>query len=608
MKGLTAKLLMIITTLILTFSTGTITCALSAEIIVDTNSVAVGDSLQLQVGIKGSATATPPRFKAVNGLQIVYHGPSTSVQIINGRVSATTTFNYSALGTKTGTYELGPLTVQVGGRKIQTNRVRITVTAATAPVWSQQPADQSEPSSGQSDSLANQLQKRLFLTMDFPRATFYTGETIKTTICLYIGGIQLRDVSYPTIKAADGCQVEIGKPAELSRNLNGITFKVLEFPTAISFSKSGKITLGPATLQCNALVRRRSEDSFFGDLFDDYEQYPQNLTTKSLTVSVRPLPPAPNGFSGGIGNFALAATATPREVLAGDPVTVQLTVTGQGNLGSIGAPVLHNQTGLKIYAAQRKTAKKEANFGNKAAFEQIIFPLNAQVKSIGPYELVYFDPAKGSYQTATTATFPIKVKPNPNFNLAPTGNPLNATSDQLGQGLVYIKKSSGHLRLKNAPVNRQLWFWLLQLLPLLAIGGTFTFRNYHKLQSSNTPIARAIRADRRAGKALNQITELMDNGTYDMYLDELHRIFREYLADKFQLASGGITGAVTAQLATMGVNATTLQNIRSFFEQYDQYRFTGVKLTRADAERLQELVVAVITATRKAEGGKRHKA
>jgi hypothetical protein len=352
-------------------------------------------------------------------------------------------------------------------------------------------------------------------------------------------------------------------------------------------------------LQCNALVRRRSQDSFFDSMFDDYEQYPQNLTSKSFGVTVQPLPPRPNGFSGGIGNFSLAVTAAPQEVLAGDPVTVQLTVTGQGNLANLAPPVLPNQTGLKIYDAQRKTNKKEAVFGNKAVFEQIIFPLNDQVNAIGPYSLIYFDPAKGIYQTATVAALPIKVKPNPNFTLSTAQNPVDSTSEQLGQGLVYIKDSPGKLQLPNTAVNRQLWFWLLQLLPLAAIGGAFYYRQYHELQNSDSPVSRALRADRHAGQALNKAAKLRENAAYDEYLDELHRIFREYLADKFQLTAGGITGAVTTQLAAAGLEDPTLQNIAAFFEQYDRFRFTGAKLTKADAERLQDLVVKVITANQR---------
>jgi hypothetical protein len=598
MKGLTAKLFILSTALILTLLTGTLTYALSAEITVDSTSLAVGDSLQLQVNVAGSATATPPQFKTVGGLQIVYHGPSTSVQIINGRISSSTTFNYSALGTKAGTYTLGPLTVKAGGKKISTNRVQITVTAAAAPAPPQQAAHQTagDDSSG---SLAGQLKKRLFLTMDLPRTNFYTGEALKTTIRLYVGGIRIQDVSYPTIKAADGCQVEIGKPVESSRNRNGVAFKVLEFPTTISFIKTGKLTLGPATLQCTALVQHQANDSFFDDFFDDYEPYPQTLTSKSFPVAVQPMPSQPNGFSGGIGNFNLAVTATPQEVLAGDPVTVQLTVTGQGNLARIAPPVLQNKAGLKIYDAQRKTNKKDANFGNKAVFEQIIFPLNDQVTAIGPYSLVYFNPGAGTYQTATVAAIPIKVKPNPNFNPSVAENPVDSTQDQLGQGLVYIKDSPGNLQLPSAALNRQLWFWLLQLLPLAAIGGALCYRQYHELRSSDSPVSRALRADSQAGKSLNQAAKLLENAAYDAYLDELHRIFREYLADKFQLTAGGITGAVTTQLATMGVTEPTLQNIGAFFEQYDLFRFTGAKPAQADAERLRNLVVAVITENRR---------
>jgi hypothetical protein len=592
MKGLSTKLLVIIAAWLLVLSLGTITHALSAEIIVDSNTLAVGESLQLQVKISGSASASPPQFKAGDGLQIVYRGPSTSVQIINGRMSATTTFIYSILGAKAGTYHLGPITVNAGGKQLKTNSVRLTVTPA-APA---QPG-QTEEETGPDDSLSGQLKKRLFLTLDLPRRDYFPGETVKTAIRLYVGGIKVQDVNYPTIKAADFCQVEIGKPVELSRNINGIPFKILEFPTTIGFAKTGEFTLGPATLHCNALVKRRSADSFFGDLFDDYEQYPQILSSQKLAVTVRPLPPRPDSFSGGIGQFDLKVKASPETVLAGDPITVQLTVTGPGNLAAIAPPALQNRTGLKIYAAQRKTSKKEVDSGNKAVFEQIIFPLNDRVTKIGPYSLTFFDPGQNSYRTVTVAAIPVKVKPNPNFNpAAGAGGSAASTREQLGQGLVYIKNSPGRLRLKADSITREPWFWLLQLLPLAAILGAFSYRRYHEFQNSDSPFSRALRANGKAGKQLKQAEQLLQKQSYDEYLDELHRIFREYLADKFQLAAGGITGAIVSELAAAGLEQTVLQNITQFFAQYDQYRFTGAKISKTDAERLQELVVNTLTA------------
>jgi hypothetical protein len=604
MKGLTLKILMFGVTLILSLSIKAPAHALSAEITVANNSVAVGDSLRLQVTVKGSATATPPEINS-EGLQIVYRGPST-IRIFNGKYSASIILNYSVLGVKAGAYTLGPLTVKVGRKTIRTNSVTITVTPAAAPA----PGRQSAPptvADDDSSPVAGQLQKRLFLTLDLPRSTFYAGETIKAAIRLYVGGVRVDEVHYPVIKATDGYQVAIGKPAKLNENINGISYEVLEFPTTISFIKTGKLTFGPATLQCIALAPRQARNSFFDSFFDDYEEYPQILTSKVGNLTVQPLPPQPDGFTGGIGRFNLEVSAAPQEVLAGDPVTVKLTVTGQGNLANIAPPTLPNQAGLKVYAAQPKTGQKAAIASSKTVFEQIVFPLNERITTIGPYSLTYFDPAQGAYRTARTTVIPIKVKPNPNFNLAPSGAAVSATADQLGQGLVYIKNSPGRLRLRTAPLHRQLWFWLLQTLPFGAILIAFYYRKYREFQNSATPLSRAARADRQAGRQLAHTEKLLNNAEYERFLDELHRIFREYLADKFHLAAGGITGAVVSQLKTAGIEEELLHNIANFFAQYDLFRFTGAKITKVEAERLLELVVTVVTTNRRKAKGRRRK-
>src|SRR5262249_57024823 len=61
-----------------------------------------------------------------------------------------------------------------------------------------------------------------------------------------------------------------------------------------------------------------------------------------LTIDIRPVPSAgqPASFSGAIGRFQLEADANPKILRVGDPLSVTLTVRGEGLLETVHPPAL----------------------------------------------------------------------------------------------------------------------------------------------------------------------------------------------------------------------------------------------------------------------------
>src|SRR5262249_40120157 len=79
---------------------------------------------------------------------------------------------------------------------------------------------------------------------------------------------------------------------------------------------------------------------FGGDPFG--ARRPITVQSEPLHLEVLPLPDAgkPADFSGAVGTFDLHVSASPRELKAGDPVTITTTVEGDGNLAAITPPLL----------------------------------------------------------------------------------------------------------------------------------------------------------------------------------------------------------------------------------------------------------------------------
>src|SRR6185436_335510 len=84
------------------------------------STVGAGEQFQVTFSVNGNASKfQAPTFKDFEVLM----GPSQSMstQIINGSFSQSVSYNYVLIAQREGTYEIGPATVEVNGKKLQSN-------------------------------------------------------------------------------------------------------------------------------------------------------------------------------------------------------------------------------------------------------------------------------------------------------------------------------------------------------------------------------------------------------------------------------------------------------------------------------------------------------
>ncbi|NLY74473.1 MAG: protein BatD [Firmicutes bacterium] len=557
---------------------------LSASAALDTDSVTVGETVELRITVEGTTLAKEPVIEAIDGLEISYLGPSTRVQIVNGEYSASIVHNYQILALKSGSYTLGPFELKVKDEKLNANSVTLQVNDAVS-----RPKSQSSPVVEDSP-----LGDKLFMEMELGKTRLYLGEKTPLKIKVYFSEITIDEMSYPEIDQPEFAMDTMNKPSQRRTTINGRSYQVVEFSTNLTPLKTGSFILGPAQLKCNVMIRQRVRDPFFSDFFTNYQKYPLELKSNQLKITALPLPASgkPATFSGGIGQFQIQVTGQPTEVLQGEPVTLKLTVTGNGNLQMVSAPYLKSDQRLKVYDVQKKTPAKGVT--GQVQFEQVVIPLDPQVKQIGPFYLDYFDPRQGKYRQAVAPAIPVTVKPNPDFNTVLFSDAGTAT-ERFGEDLVFIKEHPGKLIRREARLIYQRWFWWLQLLPVLLLLGVLGRRKYQLMLRSNTPKARAIRAANKAAKLMTRVKAKL-NQKPENTLEQLHAIVREYLGEKYGLTTAGMTGSVVEKISEYGVDPETLREVKDFFEQYDYYRFTGNKIDGTEARRLWEKVNGILKA------------
>ena len=108
------------------------------------------------------------------------------------------------------------------------------------------------------------------------------------------------------------------------------------FQTALTAAKAGTFEISPATMESQIQLPGRSGiDDFFGGFFGNMlstgDVRQTTVSTQPAKLEVKPLPKdgQPENFSGAIGQFSLQASAAPKQAAAGDPISLNVTVSGK---------------------------------------------------------------------------------------------------------------------------------------------------------------------------------------------------------------------------------------------------------------------------------------
>jgi tetratricopeptide (TPR) repeat protein len=248
------------------------------------------------------------------------------------------------------------------------------------------------------------------------------------------------------------------QPRLSQATLRAQRFYAVPYPSTASTLKEGNALLGPATVD---LQLRLTSIQEFNRAYNE----PVKLEIPALALESKPLPEgAPEGFDNAIGKFKLEVITGEKDVHEGDPVTVEMKITGSGNLDAINPPKPVDGEGWKLYdASSEERGEERRELAGEVIFRQFMKPLNRQ-RAIPPFRLVYFDPEAEEYVTLQSDAIPLNLLPSTATGLLPgpppaLAMPLEEMTDILGVVNANAGLVSGTWRKIPA------WFW--QLLPAL---------------------------------------------------------------------------------------------------------------------------------------------
>jgi hypothetical protein len=189
--------------------------------------------------------------------------------------------------------------------------------------------------------------------------------------------------------------------------------------------KPGRVELAPV-LQATARQRVRS---FFGSTI---ELRPVRLQIPPITLHINPIPTPPEDFSGIIGTFSLSAAASPREITAGDLVTITTTLRGEGWIPDDPIPPIPANEKLKAYRVRPLATEDRPQTWT---FTQTLVPMAETIKEIPATTLVWFHTGEGAFRTETLGPFPLQFI----RDTAPHAMTEEATTQQRLQAETFVK-------------------------------------------------------------------------------------------------------------------------------------------------------------------------
>lgn len=551
----TATLLALVAAVVALRATTATAISVAAE--VDRSQVAVGESTVLSIEASGTQSAEAPQLGDLADFRVVYIGPATQMRFENGRSSSSITHRYQLFPLKPGRFTLGPFDLTVDGAVLRTQPIELQVVPRGRAAAQGAPELRLEARPGRPDP--------------------FVGEQVPLTIRLFVpNGVRVDDLQFPAVQAPSLTVGDMPQPVQRDERVNGRPHRVLYFDTTVIPRRAGDETL-TVSMQMSVLQQQRGRRGgmfgMFGDVFA--ERRPIELQSDPIDLSVRGLPVAsrPADFNGAVGKFDLAISASPTTVNAGDPVTVRIEVSGEGDLGRVQPPRYRDVEGFRTYDP---VAVKDAGAG-KRAIEQVVIPQSPEVTELPPLSLSFFDPAREAYRAIHKGPIPLHVSATQG---APSGVIAEGESGRaerapgpIGRDIVYIKSTPGRWTGAGSSWLGSLAFYLVNLLPAIALAAFWWRSRLERRLAANPRLRKFLAAEDVARSGLAQLSE---NGDAGVVSDRLSGILKEFLASKLALPPGAVEASVVGRsMRTAGYDESLSGKVESLLGDMEGLRYSA---------------------------------
>ena len=520
--------------------------------------VVVGERFQVVFEANGEGrNFQAPAFEGFNVVGGPFTSSSSSIQMINGSVTRSTSnsYTYALQATREGTFRIGSASVTIDGNKVSSEPYEIKVlpddgSYAASGGGSGASSGQGQPQQNTSDPQVSG--KDLFLRCIPSKKSVCVGDQIVLVYKLYTK-VPVSSVSVSKMPSYAGFWTKdlsdnSGKLKQSSEYINGIEYTTAEIQRVVIVpQRSGKLTIDPMTMECVAQIRterrnRRSMDpfeAFFNDPFfnNSITNVQKELSSQSLSIDVKALPEngKPASFAGAVGNYKFTSSIDKTELSTNEAVTVTLTVSGTGNIELLQMPEPVFPPDFEVYDPKITTstdATSQGMTGTKKA-EYLAIPRRAGSFSIPSVEFSYFNPGTESYQTLQSESYELSVSKGKESD----GDGGVYASNQedikyLGSDVRHIMNDGAQLKPKHSTFfASSIYFAILLGLLVVFVALLFILKKRADL-AKDTAANRNRKADKVARGRLKNAYQYLKAKDQEKFYVEMSQALWGYIADK----------------------------------------------------------------------------
>lgn len=556
---------------------------------VEPNPLPLGESGQLLVVVEGSQKAEPPVIEGNDYLQIAYRGPSTQVAIVNGEMTATLTHIFQIQPNQLGKFRLSPLTVVVDGKRYQTEEFILEVVK------------------GAPDSI--DVGRIAWLEFDLPDRDVFVGETISTRLrMLMLNQATFPNRGLPQVEGDAFSITPIDTEPDISRRIkDGRYYDVYAWDLGITPVKAGQQTLqfqSTHTLRIPESQRGNRRDPFnlfgndpiFGSVFGRYQdkQIVANSQPAVLTIQPHPEDGRPDNFNGAIGSFSIAASTESRDLVEGDPVTLRIELSGEGNFSQLIPPEFPAGHEFKTYPPRvlEEDLDKQQFRGSKS-FEYVVIPLSASITEVPGIAFAYLHPETGTYRELSTSPIPLSIASAGNASSPLTApsfaggmRPFSINQRQDAANLLPIKISLGNTVIPPTLTRVHQALIASTVAPAFILGLAFWLKRSRQLARQDREKIRLKSLEAKILFHRDQMRQARRQKDALVFYREGSRALQAALARQLGCNPEAITEKEVGSLWAPSLGDDEMKrSVQQFFRKVDALRYSGAAAREVSLEK-----------------------
>ncbi|MEE3234096.1 MAG: BatD family protein [Candidatus Latescibacterota bacterium] len=537
----------------------------------------------------------PSPVLSMDGFHVEGPSVSTRMEMINFNTSFTRELTYLLYAKKAGNFRIEPAEIILGGEIYKTRSIDIEVG---------QVQQRQARSTGANKGF--DINEHLYLRVNIDRKKVFVGQQLNVDFDLFYRH-QLYNVGFKEIPGFSGFwnkELWVAKQLEPHRQVvEGISFNVAPLRVMALFpTRAGVHHIEPMTITCDIPARRTSRGNMLDNFFssDPFGRSQSILIqSDSLSIDVMSLPERgrPVFFTGVVGHFNLSAIITPNQVRVGDPVTLRIEISGEGNFAAIKGVDLDTPEGVKLYdpTIEEEETLVKRRYGGRRTYEYILIPQRVGILKVPPVKFAYFNPDLEEYITLKSDTMFVRCEEGDmqeeNENVYSL---KRADIERVGRDIRYIKPDLNQWMVPTVFYESQL-FWLAQIFVPISFGILFGVNKHRQRLQGDLAYARRRRARGEALKQLEHVDKLLLSGDSNVYYAGVQHTLKEFLGDRFNVPSAGMTAEDCVRFLTNAEVPTELiEETRLLFSLCDDARFAQKKVSIQEMKRvriqLEELI------------------